>query len=690
MHSISCAHLSRPKREARLKLLLDGLPKNVTALLDERTASGLRIPFEICEIYRKQNAKKAGQTSKTASGLRPLVEHLLAHTILPTATSSKRDLFGPSPQQRSEQQAYSVLLSLFALSKLPTSSARDIPPPPELDKPSAPPLQPTDALLVFAKKMREKHLPPRRLAISASLCHLAGISLKERTTYDDELSLLSWLWQEWTLLRENDPAGHEDEIILAGFLESVDKFPKWEVLPSAASQDEGAGDAATGVEDADQALSAWQKQIIAVGIDDAALQSSTAWRGGINTPYQDPPTHISSRNLLRALASACLRDGRWDLALDCLYDPRLPSGHVGPLLHRLSLFVLRHHQLDPDTRHFIVSAMSRSVRQLEVSPRRAERRIPPEVILVLLQHGHYEHVREYLTNLAPTDLGVRHLRPTYLELIAQGKHELLAELYSRVPRDVRRRLPLWNLIASHSKVLSDLVWQDVTSIKGLDDAELDNFLQARLVLLQRRDRRFPNLSLARKDLDFFTAKTKSQPAPTTLKLFLHILLRAGKRPEAEKLYQQNKHTWSAEDLQDVHNMFLTTANVRFSRFWSSRGAEGWLNRVNREYARLASEEGAQPDGVTANILLKNTLGWTETTRESIWAALHDGLKGKNRDWHREIKHLYDMTIDAFLKKGLAGDAREVAIMKAKHRDAETRKRQGFRRWASSNTVRVRR
>lgn len=672
-------------RETLLELMED-------VRTDTNFAHHLGHTFSLGEPSETGSSAPSKVSHGDSKNLESLVEELLlqsfntaksSHTS--TSSHSRQDWYGPSPQQRSAHLGFSSLSSLFALrqgqsgtDKPLGTATTDTTCTQQTQRPSRPTTHDRDAFLDFASTMRQRRLPPGRLTVAANLLYLTRTSTARKPGSRRESDLLKWLWQEWTLLRENDPAGPQDEIILVGFLDAVSALPERE--ETLASDDAGQPPSQ------ESRLADWQKQVLAMALRDVALQPSTLWRGGVNSPYQDPPSQIHPR-LLRSLASACLRAGRWDLTLDCLYDTRLRTSDVIPVLQQLSAFLLGRDDLEVSTRQTILSIISRIFLQLPISTSRTRLRQTTDIVCALVRHRRIREAEAYMDNLPTSSLCELHLSKLVRELLAHRQHGSILRLYQRLPTAARQRLPLTDLIASHSKALSDAVWDYVTRQTGAPD-KIDDYLISRLLYHRRHQQ--PNTRQARREFDAVVKKFALTPHAGTYKLLLYILLRGGLHTDAQELYDRHKDRWSEHERRQVHNMLLSTVNVPHKNDYRHKGAEGWTNTVNREYVKLATAEGMQPDGVTANILLKATLGWVETDREAIWAALHAGLKEKDRDWDREIKPLYHMIIKAFLRKGLKEDVREVVIMKARDRDARKRTKQDQeQQWGPPDSVKIR-
>lgn len=581
---------------------------------------------------------KASSRSVRCTSLTELQEALL-HIPYDQESGAKLRIYGPRNNVRNWHAGVAYLLYCWSHPKGQTQTGPDQPDTTRLQ------LRHVRALLGLLEKER---LPPNRQIITAILIVCKVVGRKEAEALRGHFPLL---WQEWTLLRENDVQREPDEVLLEGFLHSISR----------------------------RSNEAWQRQALAMVLDLTDVQPA-----GIDAPaerfdFSNPLSSTkSSDRLIKAAALAALRVGQVDTFLRCLGDGRLAPEDTLLLLWSLAAHV----RFLPSSLLHLACPLVRVIASVsaQVAPALAKHTdragTPPKkmadasiyVSSLLLRFQFAKSARALLDSTSdPQALSEMQLQRLFEFLVIHGHHNLALEWWRRLSHDQRCDLGTAKiLLASPVPRLSDTVWQDTTADKIARKRQV-----APILLQARLQHHIDSGGLRYKQAMFELHHSHSghfEGLKTPLLVAVMRLHAAARRfGSARRLYKQILARQDAPP--GLLNLVLPFTSKPLSRGWRPLGPASATSRMMAELDRMIQEDGHMPDFTTAKLLLLESLKWGSLTKEEIWAAFESGLQGsQQRDWHGELRPLYRMVVKAFRSRGDTGEARKVVVMMAKERN----------------------
>lgn len=586
-------------------------------------ASAVLVQADACDFIHRALPRRASSTARVL-GQHPRVHQLHGHLFQQQMSEpqSYSRMFGPAPAQRASYSGLKFILSSMILSE-------------KLQHEKCTRTMHKKHLAVI-REFRKRHLPPDR-QVMAAILHLASLSDITSVTDLEQDGTLGWLWREWTVLRENEPAPSTDDALLVGFLEVVGRVASPEYIESIADQEN---------QKTDRPL--WMQQAFGIAQNQAALNFGVDKSTMQYRIEQDVPPIVNKR-LLRSLAVAAIQLGYYDTAFACLLDTRCQPRHIIPVLHVLGTAIDTAAETNPRLSQVLADAISKHL--LSISSR-----IPislsvkhatqlADFISALARQDQFEAAETFLRiPRSPLHFGEGTLCRLVKTLSRTGGSQVLARLYERLPASKWPSSLLREFLRSSNSELSSDVWQYVQT---RPDFSQGRFLEARLW----HHLRHPNLQYARACQEYETAVSASKLLPSSAAslLLLDLHIRAGSGRRAIKVYNQLRESDVSSKELDVR--FLKIAGLPSWAGYRKRGPRSQLSRLALHLDQLVAD-GTPLDPLSARYLVLQSLRWAEMNEEAIWAILKSATDNSAKlDWYSDLKPLFTAVKHAFRKRG---------------------------------------
>ena len=586
-----------------------------------------------------------------SSGQYQNVSHLNESLFLSTRNVGKAAglrMYGPSAEKQDLHAGLSFLLSCWALNR-------------NRHQPSSGSDRADDILITgmqihatygtkLLNRLKSEHLPCDRQAIAAALAILRRVGRRERIALQDYLPKM---WQEWTLLRENDVAQDADATVLNGFLHAIPRYSH----------------------------ETWIRQALdmATAIADIRPLLNNA------VPTFSPGEIGDYSRLIQATALAATRTGNVKLALDCLFDGRLApeqsldilwslANHLAYLPSGKRNLALPLAKLLSDFTHSLVPAIHVPAGQ-PLSARLGQALVGSAIALFQFQEP--KGAKRLLSIITERNtLAVPLLSNVFQSLLRHDHSRTALAWYSALDREQQTNLSLATpLLGSPRPFLSDRVW---TTLQSAGIEITPTLFRARMQHHVGHNAQRYQQALEEYQKYGTAAGDEVEISLLVELLKLHVV---AKKPGVALETYRAVMTRPEPPPPGLHNIVLPVMDRPLRRAWRTNGPVTTLSRTLSGLDSLIREDGHQPDAVTANILLLSSLKWGALSREDIWTALNAALhKSSARNWHKELKPLYRMVIKAFRKRGDKADARDVVVMMSqernRRRDARIARREG--------------
>lgn len=496
----------------------------------------------------------------------------------------------------------------------------------------------------LSRRIRRTALPLDRQIISAVLLLAKRVGRKEAEALQ---SSMSYLWQEWTLLRENDPQPSADDLLHRGFLNSI----------SAYSTD------------------LWQQQAIELVLSTLEVHRT---RPGANMQngFRGPnATDSVEGGLLKSTALAAIRTGRLAIALECLCDGRAGLEAtlmvVWSLTAHMDLLTSSMRPLAGPLAHTIAGVVENLVPLIATrlgqtnAPTGKMRDAISYIATHLFDFQHPKVARSLLRLIQePAAVSISLLKRLFRRFVVHEHQQLALSWYRRLKTEQQQDSELLQtMLPARLGALSDAAWQALTR-RG-NSLVTEEQLEARLQhhIAARGARHAKALSEVHK----YREEGDAELPTAILVRLLELHTAAGKPAWTRRMLK--RVTARPDAPYDLINRVLPIARQPRKRTWRHSGPAATMSRVVAELDYLIQEEGLAPDRKTADWLLLESLKWGALDDAGIWKAFCAGLQDKEeRDWLREVKPLYQMVIRAYRTRGNMRAARDVVWMMRGERD----------------------
>ncbi|KAL7009801.1 hypothetical protein EMMF5_000709 [Cystobasidiomycetes sp. EMM_F5] len=552
-------------------------------------------------------------------------------------------MLGPAPQDMQAFCAYKYLLSRIVL------SVKDVA---NVDVKYA------ETAADIITQMKQYRMPPDRQVI-ASVLHMLQLCKESRIRCPQLIHALGPFWQEWTLIREHDPAPAMDDIILVGFLAASDNVTS---LPHGTQRTEVPADT-TPSPPVDSEAITWPQQALSMAILCSAIQPSISLSRRDRVSIEDQRTTLHPE-MLQALACAAVGLARPDVIADCMNDARITPTAALQVLQYLSDMVMERRLRNMDIQKAMIALSAWYIRERQGRIGRGDQHAltaARSVIKMLLYHLRTkEAALIILATPHVHSLGLENLS-FYMDILCKDRQPRLAmEIYDRIPPAHRLEIHALPLLRSFHAQTSTAIWKQ--AMQRMYRTVTSRSLNARI----RHYIAYSEAPVKSALADYHQAQVLLQIVPDNdTKLALaKLMLKRGHRRSADEMIRKLSNSGEIPP-HIVANARLTASTKPARLHFKKRGMTHILRRFNAELDRVGNNPKVTTDGVTANILVKNSVSWQEMDRETMWQALHAGLvDAPNRRWHRELRVLFKTVYRAFMAKGMQEDGRKVIRMMA--------------------------